>query len=821
MRSWSSTPPKETAESDPQGRRRAGATIDPPGGLLAKGAPGSGPKWVPCGRLRWPKVKEPPPLAILLALVLLAAGLAGCTVGDKASNFTQGRSNPVDIFTWAEMGPRPQFDAQSTHFGVGTNFNVSGRANAVLAFGDPQVLVLATASGGIWRSEDGGTTWTPTTDRLLDGQVPGVQNFGALAIDAQGVLWAGSGEANYSGDSRYGAGIFRSQDGGQTWSPLTGPGGERLETFDRMAVSALAVGDDSQTLFVATTSGAFGGAREFGLYRSINGGQSFINVLEQTAQVDDVVFSQNGQRVLAALNRTGVLFSDQNGDPGSFQSANGLPLVDFSAIKLAVAPSNASVVYALVSDGSGSGWQGLYGSGDGGANFVPVVDGATLAASIGGQSFYNNSLAVQSDDASTVYCGAVEMARVEGIDPVAGTFTAIVPLTNGQESHSPHVDHHFLTFTPQGDLLSCNDGGLFLLPDPAGAPAFSPETSTWRPLNGDSNLGQALGTIQLTGVSLHPDSIQVALGGSQDNDTGLFRGVQNWVGLGPAADGGFPIIDPGDGQVLYITNQYPRSGSSSWMVRSLDGGKTLQTDVNEGIDFSLPGSFYPPFTRVRPNQASSSLSRLCMANQAVFETVKNDASGVLWAQSSAPLVTGRETLTSLAYAPGQPGVLYAGSSAGKVFARLQDGADFTPGQGLPEATVWGLAVHPADPATALACLAAFDTGHVFRTQDGGQTWQDISSDLPNVPHYDAVIVADVPSQPVYFVSNDLGVYFSTDQGASWSPFGTGLPVVPVVDLERATYGPVSVLAAGTHGRGMWEVSLNPGVQLSAAPAGGP
>jgi photosystem II stability/assembly factor-like uncharacterized protein len=299
----------------------------------------------------------------------------------------------------------------------------------------------------------------------------------------------------------------------------------------------------------------------------------------------------------------------------------------------------------------------------------------------------------------------------------------------------------------------------------------------------------------------------VFYGGSQDTGTEKSTGAQAWTRTADG-DGGFVRVDCANPKTVYHTFFRNSTDASSFLERSDDGGNTWTAKVS-GIGLTDPSNFYPPYIMDPANPA-----RLLLGTNRVYETTNH---GDSWAAISAPNSFGWTTnlpIDSLEVAPGDGKTIYA-TAAGKLFETSDGGLNWND-RSIPSARdhINDLLVDPLNKQTVYAVRDQFDAGvavgHVFRTTTGGNFWSDISGDLPDLPVYAVALDprSTVDTPPTLYVGTDRGVFLSTDftsGSPTWQVYKTGLPNVQVRELVLNPE--LNVLAAGTHGRGLWEIGL--------------
>lgn len=697
----------------------------------------------------------------------------------------QGQSIPLSLSQWTPLGPAPA---------VGTG-SYSGRITGIAAHPtNANIIYIAAAGGGVWKTTDGGSSWIPLTDSqptLAMGAI-------ALAPSNPSVIYAGTGEANNSGDSHFGGGILVSKDGGVSWTLATG-------LPDR--TSAIAVDPTNDKIAYAAM-----GSSNFlntGLYKTTDGGLTWKNVtstfLSSTYTYSDVKLDPNNPSIV--YTAIGAYFGA--GPNGVYKSvdggANWLPLPAAPSgsaagrIAIAISKSNSQVVYVVSHSSATGGLHKMMRSDDGGAAFTDLTTGTP--AFLGTQGWYDIYLAVDPVDSSIIYAGGATAniglirSANSGVNWTGINIGVVAPFI------APHVDHHAVAFDANGLLLDGGDGGIFRLENPT--------IPLWRNLNGNLN------TIQLQGIGLHPSDPDRALGGSQDNGTILYTGNLLW-NITDGGDGGMVKFSPTLPSRAYHVAPVRSFGPSNFFRRSEDGGSRW-TGKASGIVNAESFAFYPPFA-VDPANGD----RLLIGGDRVFESIN---AGDNWTAISAPGEGGWSTggsVSALGLARSDTNTIYAAVGQ-RVYATTNHGVTWT-SQAVAAAglSISDIQVDPDVPATAYATINGFDpNGNVARTTDGGATWRYLPilgaggalKPLSPLP----VRSLQIAPGGTLFAGAEDGVYSldrsvvaSCNTGPSspqcaWTRVGTGLPNVQVAQIEiNANTG---ILAAGTYGRGMWQIAL--------------
>lgn len=705
---------------------------------------------------------------------------------------------PKASLKFAPIGPAPINNGQTFAFAA----DVSGRVSCLAVDPkQPSTIYLGAAQGGVWKSIDSGLHWQSMTDEAS------TQAIGAIAIDPtnSNIIYVGTGEGNLSRDSFSGMGILKSTDGGNTWANLA------VQTFLGLSFSNLIIDPNNpKTLYGSITNGISGGVsispftKDPGIYKSVDGGVSWENILKVgspdfASAVDIEMDNSNSSVLYASFFNKGVFKTTDAGQTWMLVEG-GLPNEAASRIDIAVAPSNPSIIYASAGKANARDLLNIYKSTNAGISWVTV---SQPPASVFGnicQCFYDNVIAVDPKDPDLVYFGGVTLYRsVNGGQ------------SWGDVATNMHPDFHVIKIisNAQGKrIYAGNDGGIW---------SSSDEGETW------NNLNNTLNITQFQSVAIHPSDPNITLGGTQDNGTNLYQGKLNWEHADDG-DGGFTAINQDNPNIMYHTDFNLKDVLIS-VVRSKKGGENGTWEfAGQGLNQGDDVLFYAPFILDPNNQntlyfGTSRLYRTTNQGQNWQPISGNLTKAALTARNSkkTPKISDSETtyndytksffvsaISAIAVAPsnlGNSSVIYTGSSDGAVFASKNDGFQNVTGN-LPSRYISDLIVDPAIPTTVYLSLGGFQSGHVFKSTIGGQNWQDISGNLPDVPANALVINSNNPRN--LFVGTDIGVFQTIDGGVNWLLI-PGLPTVTVFDL--AINSKLGILRAATHGRGVYELKL--------------
>ncbi|MGI8688668.1 MAG: IPT/TIG domain-containing protein [Thermomicrobiales bacterium] len=722
---------------------------------------------------------------------------------------------------WRPLGPAPENSDtvnpnKDYHFGL-----VSGRATAVVVGQHtPGLIYLGTADGGVWKSTNDGASWAPLTDAQQSLAV------GSLALDpadtTDNTLYVGTGEANhaapdgFNGDSYFGVGVLKTTNGGSSWT-LVGNG---LPGFGSYGAASVGIG-----VMVANGATVWAGTTQ-GLYRSTDSGSTWslipvVTAPNDTFRVTDIAV--DGSNVYAVLSQTisgfiasGIYKSTANGDPNTFSPimANLPTATSWGRTQVAIARSAPQTLYLVITTGADNtnGLLGMYKTTDGGTTWSPTaVQPPNYFNGGNGQGDYDNAIAVDPANPNLVYgFGVLAVASTDGgasWPVIADVYCGNAPLP----CRGPiHPDMHALAFGPSGSphpLYVANDGGA------------------WKTTNGNagtgviwSDLNTNLATTQFYAGDTTFDYLQnpVAIAGAQDNGTSATGSLSSapWGAI-LGGDGGYVGIAKSNPNVVYA--EYPQ-GFVQRTTNANAGAGITWADVPPVGTCTGNAAFIAPFAIDTAN-----------ANHLIFGGVsfcETEDGGTTWYRSNASLPFSEHVaIQSVAMAPTNSAVQYAGTDGGYVYktsngdtgaAATWADCDSNP---LPNAPATSIAVDRTNPNTVYATFGNFGVGHVWMTTDCN-SWANISGNLPDVPVQSLVTYAASPN-PALIVGTDVGVFQSTDNGATWVALQSGLPNVGIQQLF--TDPSLTTLFAATHGRGMWKISIpragDPSISTVNPPSG--
>lgn len=704
-------------------------------------------------RTAWIEQQRAYPYATYLQNPVYAARAAALATAPRAN------SGVLPITSWRSVGP---FGFQTSGF-YGSSPNTDGGRIKTVAIHptNPSILFAGSASGGVWRSTNGGATWSPRTDTQCS------LNTGAIALDPVDptIVYVGTGEPPASN----GCGLLRSFDGGDTWSEINGAG-VLAPTNGSQTTRAYRIRIDRSTAGSRTTTTVLYAANN-GLHRSTNSGTTWTTVLpgaitdlRNDPQLDNVFWA-----VRTSSGTSNGLW--RSVDRGATWTQVWVAPSTTPRLAVAVSPvANGPVWLAVI--GSTGRMETLmrYDRQTGTATPVAATGlyNAATRLDFAAQSTWNLVLEADPTDPAVVYLGGSRLYRSgDG----GGTFSLV--------AYDLHVDWHAFEFAPSDPnvIIGGNDGGIYASYD---------RGNSWVSRNTNIAVTQFY-----PGLAVHPTVPDVIAGGLQDNSSLWGFGSGFWTMSAPTGDGGFNVWSPGNPNVFWAT-----SYSFGYLIRvtraPLTGGITQQF---RGFNGSDRKQFLPPLA-IEPSDGAT----LYYGTYRLWRTTNE---GLSWTPFTSDLSKGSGVITAIAVSAADPRVIWVGTNDGNVQRSSDLGATFTlVSTSLPNRAVTDIDTDLLDPNRAVVTYSGTGTGHVYLTTNQGLDWTNISSGLPDIP-FNAVVM--MPGTSRLFAGTDVGVYETADNGTTWNVAGPGFPNVRVLDLvyQRQT----GILYAGTYGRGIWATQI--------------
>ena len=743
-----------------------------------------------------------------------------------AKRLAKGMPLPTKNYTQAIQAKREFFNQQNTKSAddwqsLGPQ-QVGGRTRSFVFHPEnPDIMYSGGVSGGVWKSTDGGSSWLPLTDDMENLAVVTL----AIMPDSPNTIIAGTGEGVYIGRpivrSRgvEGNGIYRSTDDGENWQAI----GNTLDNPDFRFVNKIRVSQDS-TLFAAT---------EKGIWRSTDIGDSWQLVLDQSSRVGgcheiEIQPSSAPNNILAScgsFESAAVYQSTNSGDSWAVVIEEEFQ----GRTTLAFAPSNPNRVYALSAQNQFGpftyGLNGLYRSDDGGTNWTEVANtnsanlnsrsllsttnyvfdcsatGQYQDGRLAGGGWYYNLITVDPTNPDRIWTGGLDLWRSDdgGVNFGLASFW----WADRDANSYIHGDHHSIVFHPNYNgaserrMFASNDGGLWQTENSTASLATnncddSTSQISWSTLNNNYAVTQFYhGSVSRDGRTL--------IGGSQDNGS-IYRDSNGQWSEILGGDGSYSAIDPKDSSTVYVSSQYAN-------LYRVNVGQNTNDYIYIGEEFDAPGLFITPFI-IDPNDNN----RLWFAGLALW---RSDDQGDNWQKVSRDEYNMNyiDGLSALATQPGNSNLTLAGGTDGTIYRHTSalTGSSSLVMQSTKIADGYISAINfdRNNPNKVVATVSTFGQLHAWLSTDAGVSWQAIdqvgSAGLPDLPAHD-IIVAPHDTNTLY-VSTDIGVYISENNGADWQPLASGLPNVPVEKIVHIRHELQSSLYAFSYGRGAFKTNL--------------
>ncbi len=703
--------------------------------------------------------------------------------------FAQKKDDPLRLLEYRAIGP----------------FR-GGRATAVAGVrGQPNVYYFGATGGGVWKTTDGGVNWAPVSDAFFKtGSVGAI----AVADSDPNVIYVGMGESPVRGNVSHGDGVYKSTDGGKTWKHI-GLGDSRQ--IGRIRVHP----KNPDIVYVAAMGHLWGANQERGVFRSKDGGKTWDKILFRSADAGafDLSFDPADPNTMFAafwqVKRTpwslisggdgsSIYKTTDGGDNWSDISRNkGLPSGVLGKIGISVSPVNSNRIWAMIEAKDG----GLYRSDDGGDNWVRTSESPNIRQ----RPWYYTRVYADSQNVDTVYVLNVQFNKsIDG----GRTFSTI---------RVPHGDNHDLWIDPDNNqrMIESNDGGATVTTD-----------------GGKNWTEQDQATAQFYRVALDNDFPYNIYGAQQDNSTVKIPSR--------AADGGINEThwyDVGGGESGWIAPHPENSdiifaGSYGGLLTRYDHRTKQQRDVNvypdnpmgagaEAMKYRFQWNFpilfsphktdgkYPLYTAgnvlfksLDEGQSWQAISPDLTRND---KTKLGDSGGPITRDNTSVEYYG--TIFTVSESPVTPGVIWTGSDDGLVHVTRDGGKNWenvTPKE-MPEwIQINSIDASPFDAGTLYVAATAYKSDdykpYLFKTTDYGKTWKKIVSGIAS-DAFTRVVRADPNRRGFLYAGTETGMYYSANDGDSWSSLRLNLPVVPITDL--AVHKRDGDLVVATQGRSFY------------------
>ena len=698
--------------------------------------------------------------------------------------------------------------------------------------GDPLTYYVGAASGGVWKTTDGGTNWRA----LFDAQP--VQSIGSLAVASadKNVVWAGTGEGKIRSHISLGQGVYKSVDAGESWTLM---GLEKTARIPRIVVHP----QDPNTVLVCALGHAYGPQPERGVYRTTDGGVTWVKVLfvDENTGCSDIAMDPSNPRVLFAgmwtleihtWGRTsggpggGLFVSRDGGATWTRLKGNGLPTKPVGKVAVAIANSNSQRVYTMIETGDGIPWNGeptesgqLWRSDDGGRQWTLVSRDRNAM----GRAHYYSRMAVATDDEDETYFLTASFSKSIDGGRTINVLARGQGGPGGQGFQAPGGDHHDMWIDPTNAnrMIVAHDQGLSISQN---------RGRTW--------YRQRLSNAQIYHVTADNMIPYNVFGNKQDEPT--YRGPSNsrlgggrivrgqWHAVG-GGESGWATPDPVDPNIVWST------ASGSGMVggivvrfeenrrqfRSVEVWPQQSNGPAEGVKYRFVwdsplqisphdhntiyvGSQHVHRTRdggqswqvISPDLTLNDRSRMGSSGGLTGDNIGVEYAGVVYA---------------IAESPRENGLIWVGTNDGLVQLTRDDGATWTNlTANLPNLPVWGSvrSIVPSryDAATAYLTVDFHQMNNrdpfVYKTADYGKTWKAITSGIPRSNlSYAKVIAEDPVRRGLLYLGTENAIYVSYDAGEQWLPLQADLPHAPVSGIVVQEH--FNDLVISTYGRGFY------------------
>lgn len=646
---------------------------------------------------------------------------------------------------WMDLGP-------TTYNNGAQGYNGGMGRVGVVAFHptDGNTLYVGTPAGGMWKSTDGGGTWSPMADALASIGVSGI----AVDHTSPDTIYILTGDGD--GGQTRSIGVMKSVDGGSTWATTGLSWGV---SSNNRGYKLLMHPTNSSIMFAVTTAG---------ILKTTDGWTTWSNV--RSGSFRDIEFKPGDPTTMYSVTGDTFYRSTDTGSTWGVIGA-GLPSSE-SRIALGVSPANANYVYYLAGPDTGPGsFKGIYRSTDSGLTFsamatTPNILGyPTNGSDDSNQSWYDLAIAVNPTSADNIITGGINVWRSTD----GGVNNSAVSQWNEPTGgfQYVHADIHELTYNPvDGKLYVGSDGGVSVSSD--NGQTF---TNIWDGL-------QIMQFYRIAGVDSNPNLI---IGGTQDNGTNVYSGSPNIQHI-YGADGMDCVIDYNNNNNMYFAFQ------GGGFRKSTNGGNTSFSIKPSGSN----GAWVTPYAMDATDPT--------IIYGGFSDVYRSDNGGSSWSN------LGSDGRGALAIGTDDPARIYAANGSSIQMSANTGGSWTTINGPWPGLTITFIAVDPNDAQRVWITLGGYTAGQkVYESTNAGVSWTNISGSLPNIPAL-SVAHQDTGGTPMdaIYVGMDVGVYYQSDV-TPWQLHEVGLPNTPIYDLEINETN--QTIVAGTFGRGLWEAPL--------------
>lgn len=678
-----------------------------------------------------------------------------------------------------------------------------GRSAAVTGVpGNPNLFYFGAAGGGVWRTQDGGRSWSNISDGFFGGSIGSI----AVAESDNNVLFVGGGEVTVRGNVSHGYGIWKSENAGESWESM---GLEDTRHVVRIRIHPT----NPDIVYAAVLGDLYKDSSERGVYKSIDGGKNWKKTLfsNPSSGAVDLCFDPNNPRILYAStwNIRRTPYSLSSGGDGSalwkstdsgetwtnISSNKGLPTSTLGIIGVTVSPVNSKRVWAIIEADEG----GVFRSEDGGMNWRRVNKSRSLRQ----RAWYYSKIHADPQDEDVVYVMNVSYHK--------STDGGV----NFKSNNAPHGDHHDLWIDPEmpSRMVIADDGGAQVTYDGG---------MTWTTYHNQPTAQ----FYRVTTDNHFPYRIYAA---QQDNSTIRISHRSNGYSIGEGewestagCECGHIAIDPNDNEIVY-------GGCYDGFLERLDHSKNMSRNITvwpdnpmghgaEDMKYRFQWNFPLFFSPHDSKKLYTASNHLHVSNdegqswQLISpDLTRNDASKL--GSSGGPITQDNTsveyycTIFAALESPAQEGLIWAGSDDGLLHVTKDGGATWenvTPDI-LPEwSMINSIEAHPKRPGTLYVAATRYKLGdfrpYLLKTNDFGKTWTAINRGI-DPAHFTRVIRLDPDREGLLYAGTESGLYVSFDDGANWEAFQMNLPIVPITDMVIKDKN----LIVATQGRSIWMI----------------
>jgi photosystem II stability/assembly factor-like uncharacterized protein len=696
-------------------------------------------------------------------------------VKDNASNTSQTRAVDLTI-PWLAEGPG----------NIGGKFNVLAKSPITNS-----TIYAGATNGGLFKSTDDGANWNPIFDDLS------YLAIGSMAIDPQNenTLYVGTGDKNFGGGSHIGNGVYKSSDAGTNWTQI---GLEQTGIITELVLHPT----DQSIIYAATLGNPYEKTTERGVYKSIDGGATWDNILflSDSSGVMDLIMNPSNPDVLYAsgFNRINLPFQSKVSGPESkiykttdggttwTHLTNGLPNTAESRIGLAISTTNTNTLYSIYVSESTLDVLDVFKSTDAGQNWTPLnaTSNGLDSDALGGFGWYFGEIYVNPYNDNHIVVTGVEMYHS---NDGGSTWSQNVP---DWWTYEVHADKHNVLFLSANSYIIATDGGLYKTID---------NGTTWTDI-------ENMAVTQFYHIDVKPDGSGIYGGGAQDNGTmsGNAASFNLWDRL-YGGDGFRLTYLKQDADAMYVQTQ---NGNINYLD-AFGGSSDVSPDLsNDRTNWDTPYIINEDESELFVG--TSMMSIMQSAPYGWYTPISGDLTKVGLGTATGKI--SRHTITEIEQATYNSDVLMVGTSDGLVWRGDRTTAwTFTnvTTPTLPNRYVTGLKSSPNANNNFYVCYSGYTvndySSYLYMTPDLGQTWVDISGDLPNLTVNDILVVPGQDDNYI-FAALDGGVYFTENGGVNWDYVGTGLPFVTARELKLDI--PNSKLICGTYSRSMFSYDIS-------------